>query len=258
MIAAALGIAGIAVYLYAVALYRRRYPDRGFPAWRVVAFVAGWGLMTAVLLPAMDVRADTSFADHMLQHMVLLLAAPPLILLGAPLLLAVSVPPPRVARHITHFCNATFGHALFSPVTGWLTYVFVLWAAHFSPLYELSLQYSAVHVAEHALFMASAFLFWGAIVQIGYVPRPVPYAARMFYLFLAIPQGAFLGFALIASRHVLYPHYLMVFGSVQAALLDQHNAGDVMWIFGGFLMFTGFMITAGAWAAAERGAAPAR
>lgn len=258
MIAAILGIAGIAVYLYAVALYRKRYADRVFPAWRVAAFITGWALMTAVLLPAMDARADTSFADHMLQHMVLVLAAPPLILLGAPLLLAVSVPPPRVARRITHFCNTAFGHALFSPVTGWLTYVFVLWAAHFSPLYQLALEHTAVHVAEHALFLFAAFLFWGAIVQVGYAPRPVPYAARMFYLFLAIPQGAFLGFALNASRHVLYPHYLSVFGSVQTALIDQHNAGDVMWIVGGFLMFAAFMITAGAWAASERGAAPAQ
>ena len=257
MIAAALGIAGIAIYLYAVAAYRKRYADRAFPGWRVAAFIVGWALMTAVLLPPMDARADTSFADHMLQHMILVLAAPPLILLGAPVLLAVSVPPVRVARRITHFFNSRFGHALFSPITGWLTYVFVLWAAHFSPLYQLALEHPAVHVAEHALFLTSAFLFWGAIVQVGYAPRAVPYAARMFYLFLASPQGAFLGFALNSSRYVLYPHYLHVFGSAQSALIDQHNAGDVMWIFGGFLVFTAFMVTAGAWAASERRAAPA-
>lgn len=257
MIAAALGIAGIALYLYAVHLYRIRYPDRAFPAWRIAAFIAGWTSMAGVLLPAVDARADASFADHMFQHIVLVLVAPPLVLLGAPLLLAVSVPPPRIARRITHVFNSRFGHALFSPVTGWLTYVFVLWAAHFSPLYQAALEHPAVHVVEHALFLTSAFLFWGAIVQVGYAPRAVPYAARMFYLFLAIPQGAFLGFALNSSRYVLYPHYVHAFGSASAALVDQHNAGDLMWIFGGFLMFTAFMITAGAWASAERKAAPA-
>jgi cytochrome c oxidase assembly factor CtaG len=252
VIAIALGVAAIVIYLYAVSAYRRRYPTRSFGTGRVVAFVTGCALLTAALSPWADVRADASFAAHMLQHMVMLLIAPPLMLLGAPLLLAVAVPPHRVARAITAFANSGFGHALLAPVTAWLIFVFVLWGAHFSPLYELALEYPAVHVLEHVLFIGSAFLFWNAVVQIGYAPRPVPYPARMLYLFLAIPQGAFLGFALNATRQVLYPHYEMTFASGSLALADQHSGGDVMWILGGFLMFAAFMCTAGAWASAER------
>jgi cytochrome c oxidase assembly factor CtaG len=254
MIALACGIAAVALYLYGVHLYNGRFPGRSFSFARIAAFVSGVAVMTLVLLPAFDRLADASFGFHMVQHLALVLAGPPLILLGAPLLLAVAVPPPGVARKLTGFANAPFGHALFAPITGWIAYVFVLWAVHFSPLYELALEHPAVHVLEHALFVGSAFLFWGAIVQVGYTPRPVSYAARMFYLFLAIPQGAFLGFALGASRQALYPHYVQVWGSAQAALTDQHNGGDVMWIAGGFLLFIAFMCTAGAWAAAERSA----
>jgi cytochrome c oxidase assembly factor CtaG len=252
VIALALGAAAIVVYLYAVGEYRRRYPAREFPVARVVAFVSGCVLLSAALSPWADARSDVSFAAHMLQHMVLLLIAPPLILLGAPLLLLVAVPSHDIARNITRFANSPFGHALLAPVTAWLLYVFVLWGAHFSALYELALEYPAVHVLEHVLFIGSAFLFWNAIVQVGYVPRPVPYAARMFYLFLAIPQGAFLGFALNATRHVLYPHYTEVLRSGSLALVDQHNGADLMWLLGGFLLFAAFMFTAGAWAASER------
>lgn len=255
MIALALGAASIAAYLYGVHLYNRRFPAHPFSFGRIAAFVTGTALMTGVLLPPFDALADASFAAHMAQHLVLVLAGPPLVLLGAPLLLLVAVPPARIARKLTAFAGSSFGHALFSPITGWLTYVFVLWAVHFSPLYNLALEYPPVHVLEHVLFTVSAFLFWGAVVQTGYTPRPVPYAARMFYVFLAIPQGAFLGFALGASRDALYTHYVRVLGSTQAALADQHNAGDVMWIAGGFLMFVAFMCTAGAWAASERGSA---
>jgi putative membrane protein len=250
--ALAAGIAAIALYLGAVAAYRRKYPSRPCPFLRVLAFVSGCALLTASLLPWADARGETSFAFHMLQHMVMLLVAPPLILLGGPLLLAVAVPPHAFARRIAGFANAPFGHALLSPITAWLVYVFVLWGAHFSPLYELALDHPAFHMLEHVLFIGSAFLFWNAIVQVGYAPRPVPYAGRMFYLFLAIPQGAFLGFALNATRSVLYPHYSAALGSAQAALADQHNGADAMWLLGGFLLFAAFMCTAGAWAAAER------
>jgi cytochrome c oxidase assembly factor CtaG len=257
MIAAALGLAAIALYGYAVRVYDRRYPARAFSWWRIAAFVCGVAVMTFAVMPPMDARADDSFAAHMVQHILLVFAGPPLVLLGAPLLLLVAVPTQRVARRITGFTQSAFGHAFFAPVTGWLAYVAVLWAAHFSPLYEAALEHPGVHVFEHALFVGSAFLFWGAIVQIGYVPRPVPYVVRVLYLFIAIPQGAFLAFALNAAQRVLYPHYVGATGSAAAALADQHAGADVMWILGGFLLFVAFMCTVAAWAASERGAAAA-
>jgi putative membrane protein len=252
MIAFALGAGTIALYLYGVALYRRRYPYRPFSPLRVASFVAGAALMTAVLLPPADALADRSFTAHMAEHMVLLLVAPPLMLLGAPLLLLVAVTPQRVARRITAFAQSPFGHALFSPITGFLAYVGVLWGIHFTEFYEWALTYPAVHVVEHLLFIITGFLFWSTVVQVGYAPRAVPYPARMLYLFLAIPQGAFLGFALGATRTILYPHYLTAWGNLPSALLDQHNGADVMWIGGGFLLFCAFMLTASAWAVAER------
>ncbi len=255
MIALLFGAAAAGAYLCAVREYTRRYPNRAFSPLRVVAFLSGCALLTAALSPWADAAADTSFAAHMLQHIVMLMIAPPLLLLGAPLLLTVAVSPVPMARKITAFSHSASGRALFSPVTAWLVYVFVLWGAHFSPLYELALEYPVVHVVEHLLFIGSALLFWNAVVQVGYAPRPVPYAVRMFYLFLAIPQGAFLGFALNATRSVMYPHYAAALGS--AALTDQHNGADMMWIFGGFLLFASFMCTAGVWAAAERGTASA-
>lgn len=253
MIAAVLGTAAIALYLRGAAAYARRFPERAFSFWRIAAFVSGVTFMTLALLPQVDALADSSFAVHMLQHVVLMLIAPPLMLLGAPLLLLVAVPPASVARRFTGFANSRFGHVLFAPLTGWLAFVAVLWFSHFSPLYETALEIPAVHVLEHGLFIGAAFLFWSAVVQVGYAPRPVSFPARMLFVFLAIPQGAFLGLALYAARGVLYPHYL-IGHSPSLALADQQNGGAVMWIMGGFLLFVAFMLTAGAWAASERGA----
>ncbi len=256
MIAAVLGALCIAIYLYAVGLYNGRFPERAYSGWRIAAFVGGMLLMCVVLLPPIEPLADASFAWHMTQHVALTLIGPPLMLLGAPLLLLVAVPPPRLARRITGFAHSPAGHALFAPVTAWVVFVAVLWMSHFSPLYEDALQYPAVHVFEHALYVTAALLFWASVVQVGYTPRPVPYPARMLYLFLAIPQGAFLGLAIYAARGVLYPHYLH--GRTAAiALADQQNGGAVMWIAGGLLLFLAFMCTAAAWAASEQTGAAA-
>ncbi len=257
MIAAAGAAAIAAVYLFAVRLYKHRFPHRSFSFMYAAAFLAGDALLAAVLSPPFDRAADASFAVHMMQHIVMWLVAPPLMLLGAPLLLLIADLPPAKARLLTGFAGSPAGHALFSPLTAWLFYVFVLWGAHFSPLYELALEHPVVHVAEHVLFLGAAFLFWGAVIQIGYAPRPVAYPVRMFFLFFAIPQGAFLGFALGASQHVLYPAYLRYFASAAMTLADQRNGADLMWISGGFLLFVAFMCTAAAWAAAERRAIPA-
>ena len=257
MIAVVLGAAAIAAYLWGVTQYDRRFPQRRYSVLRITGFVCGAALLTAALAPPFDRAADASFAAHMIQHIILWLVAPPLMLLGAPLLLLVTVPPVGAVRRMTAFANSHAGRALFSPLTAWLAFVFVLWAAHFSPLYESALTYPLVHAFEHALFLFVAFLFWGAVVQAGYAPHPVSYPVRMFYLFFSIPQGAFLGFALGASGHVLYGHYLAGFGSAAAALADQRNGADLMWVLGGFVLFIAFMCTAGVWASSERGTAAA-
>jgi len=253
VIALLAGVLLIVVYLRAVRIYNARFPERAFPFARIACFVCGTLIMTFAVLPPLDALADQSFAAHMAQHLALTLLGPPLILCGAPLLLLVSVPPRNWARRITAFAHGAVGNALFAPITGWLSFVAVMWIVHFSPLYNAALEHPALHVFEHAIFITAALLFWGAVVQAGYAPRPVPYPARVLYLFLAIPQGAFLGFAIYAARGVLYPHYAHV-RSALTALADQQNGGAVMWIAGGFLMFAAFMLTAGAWAMSERGA----
>jgi putative membrane protein len=251
MIAALIGFATVACYLAAVRLYRRRYPRHHFSAGHVAAFVGGVVIGTLVLLPPVDSLVDRSFTAHMLQHLALTMVVPPLILLGAPLLLVLALSPAHIGRRITRALHHPVCRALTSPVVSWFTFAVVLWGIHLSPVYNLALHNETVHVLEHAALVGTAMLFWMAVVQVGYAPRPLPFAARMFYLFWAIPQGAFLGLTIYSTQRVLYAHYL-VGRSVEAALLDQHNAGAVMWIGGGALMFVAFMSTAAVWAANER------
>ncbi|HEY8314654.1 MAG TPA: cytochrome c oxidase assembly protein [Candidatus Baltobacteraceae bacterium] len=251
MIAAILGLATIVAYACAVRAYDRRYPQRRYSALRLGSFTIGVALMTACVLPPFDALADLSFAAHMTQHLILTLIGPPLVLLGAPLLLVVALPAPDIGKAVARVVRHPIVLALSSPVPALLLFTATLWTVHFSPLYDLALRNEAVHAGEHALLVVVAFLFWLPVVQVGYAPRPVAFPARMLYLFLAIPQGAFLGLTIFSSRYVLYAHYA-IGRSPAAALADQQNAGAVMWIGGGAIVFVAFMITAAVWAAHER------
>jgi len=79
--------------------------------------------------------------------------------------------------------------------------------------------------------------------------HPLPHLGRLIYLFLAMPQGAFLGLAIYQARHVLYPHYLVTpnaFGI--SALADQQSGGELMWIAGSLIMFVALLLVTADWA----------
>jgi putative membrane protein len=214
----------------------------------MIAFCAAALLTVVAFSPPMDRLADASFAWHMAQHLLLLYAIPLLVLLARPFeWFAMLAGKTRTAA----FVRATSPlHILCSPPVALVVYIAVLWLAHFSGLYQLALERPWVHIGEHALFLMTGTLFWIPVVA----PPPIhppPYVARLLYLVVALPQGAFLGAALTSSRVPLYPYYVATLGSANA-LVDQQNAGAVMWIAGGLTVFIALLATLGAWAMRER------
>lgn len=238
-------------YCWALREYRRRFAHKALPPSRAIAFLTGCACLALLTSDPLDRLADRSFAWHMLQHLGMAFVVPPLWLLGAPLLYGLATLPGPVARALTRAMRARPVAALFAPVPAWLSFVVFLWISHFSPLYNAALEHPWIHAGEHALYLATALLFWSTIVQTGLVPHPVPFAARLLLIFLTVPQGAFLGVALLQTRAGLYPHYVRAM-TPSAALADQHDAGAAMWIGGGLLLFCAFLLTLGAWAANER------
>lgn len=216
---------------------------------------AGCAVVAIALAPPFDALADGSFAWHMVQHLALLLLAPPLLLLGAPLSLLLAALPQRAARAWVRAWHAPPLHLLALPAVAWLIFVAVLWVTHVSPLYEAALDHEWIHVLEHGLYLSAGLIFWMPVVQTGFVPYPMAFPARLLYLFLALPQGAFLAVMLLQSRVPLYSHYVALHG-VANALADQRNGAAVMWIAGGMAIFTAILIVAAVWAGHERDPEP--
>jgi putative membrane protein len=242
MIPLLFGTLTLALWALAMRRYGRRF-KRAYPLARTCAFGTGILLLTVSLGPPLDVLADGSFAWHMVQHIILLMVVPPLVLLAHPLTLLLAILPATHARTLTAVLRRPPLRWFGSPFFGFLFFVAVMWVVHFSGLYEAAAENEWIHACEHALFLAAAFAFWAPVTGSTPFPTPLPFAARIFYLFVAMPPSAFLGFALHESRSSPYAHY--------PSLDDIRNGGDIMWMAGGALMFVALMTVAYVWARRE-------
>jgi putative membrane protein len=205
-----------------------RNPDR-FPRRQLVAFLAGLASIGVAIASPLDVAADRSLSAHMVQHLVLLVVAPPLLLLGAPLVPIARGLPRWVARGIVRpVLGSRVVHWLGRPVVGWVAMSVAMWGWHVPAAFELALRWQAWHAIEHGCFLGAGLVFWWPVVQ------PWPARARMArwavvpYLLLADLQNTGLAALLTFSDRVLYPSYAVA--GAARALEDQVTAGLVMWV----------------------------
>jgi cytochrome c oxidase assembly factor CtaG len=185
-----------------------------------------------------DALAEVSFSAHMIQHLLLQMVAPPLLLLAGPLGLLLRADPPWLPRRILVRLLRSRPVALLAhPATTLGLFTVVLIGSHLSPLYNLTLEREWVHELEHIAFLVTALLFWWPALGVDPAPHRLSYPARLLYLFLAMPVMAYLGLAIANSSRVLYPYYLThlpPWGGTPLA--DQGAAGTIMWISGTFTM----------------------
>lgn len=208
--------------------------------WRARVFDAGLATIALALLSPLDDLSDALFSAHMVQHMLLILVAPALCVLGAPWLVMFWALPrrgrvragrwwmraPRL-RGLTHFISG--------PVAVWVLNVFALCFWHAPGPYTAALRHPLVHALEHASFFGTALLFWWVVLQptgrrVLSEPGTVLYVTAM-----GMPMsllGALLTFA-PAPWYSVHEATTAAFG--MTALADQQLAGLIMWIPAGFV-----------------------
>jgi cytochrome c oxidase assembly factor CtaG len=221
------------VYARGWAQLRRRMPRRfGWP--QLVAFLAGLDVLFVALAPPLDVLAAESLTVHMTQHLLLMMVAPPLLWLGAPLApLLRGLPQSAMRVAISFLAWAPVKHggrALTHPALDWALFTALGWAWHVPAAYELALRSHGWHHLEHACFLGSALLFWWPVVQ-PWPSRPRwPRWAMIPYLVLAEIQNTLLAAVFTFAGRVLYPTYAATAARLgTSALEDQTVAGLIMW-----------------------------
>lgn len=216
----------------------RRRAGPAFPTWRVGCFLAGLLVLFLALASPIDAYAPVLLSDHMVQHVLIMMVAAPLLVLGTPILLALRAAGPVARRRfILPVLHAAPVRALASPLVGWAAFAVVMWGTHVSAVYEAAVRSTGLHALEHVAYLGAALLFWRPVVGLEPGPGRLSHPARILFLFLAMPVTSLLGLAISASNHVLYPSYVAgahLLGV--SALSDQKLAGTMMWTAGMFLM----------------------
>jgi putative membrane protein len=205
---------------------------------REASFYAGLAVLVVAVDSPVDWYADRLFWVHMIQHVLLMMVAPPLLLLGRPWPRLMR-PLPRgvrlpVARQV--LAGATLrpvrgvARALASPVPAFILFNATLLAWHVPALYDLTLRNGAVHEFEHTLFLGTALLLW-----VHLLPSSRPQLADAFRV--AYGTGAVLVSWVLAvflgvASHPLYGHYASLTHRPLgiSALADQQLAAGIMWV----------------------------
>jgi cytochrome c oxidase assembly factor CtaG len=229
---------------------------------RPAAFVAGLVTIVVALDSPLDGAADTLFWAHMLQHVLLLTVAPPLILLGKPWPRMWRALPLRqrtkLGRALVRSPAAAPLRALTRPWPAWLLFnaTVVLW--HLPAAYNATLTNNAVHQLEHAMFFFTGLLFWARVIDPGPLRPRMLWPARIAYCVGAMIVGWVLAIALVLDPHPLYAHYALLAarpGGI-SALTDQQLAGGMMWVPGSISYTIAILFCLYRWLESESDGAP--
>jgi putative copper resistance protein D len=246
-------LAAALLYRWAAGVVRRHHPDNPVPRYRVWSWYLGLLVILIALESPIGTYDDTLFTDHMVQHLLLTMLAAPLLAIGAPitLILRVASPESRTRFWLPLLHSRVVRIAGF-PVISWSVFAAVMWASHFSPLFDAALDNDYMHLFEHALYLGSALLFWWPVVGADPSPWRLPHPARVAYLFLGMPQSSFLGLAIFSAPEPLYAHYQTLARNWgPTPLADQQLAGGLMWAGGDAAFLIAMIVALWIWLRAE-------
>ncbi len=238
-----------ALYGWGAIRCRARWPAR-----RTTSFMMGLFVVALALLSGIDPYADELLSMHVLEHLLLILIAPLLLLWGAPVRLALSASPPSGRHAIAALLRSRTVHVLTRPACGFALFTVVVLGTHLTGVYEAALRNQAIHACEHAAYFSSGLLFLAPLLAADPIPHPPGAIARFSWLMaamlvMALPAGVFL-----FDGHVHYPFYVAPAHALHtSALTDQRTAGVLMLVGGGVVMgVLAIAIAMGAMLAEER------
>ena len=236
----AIGVVAVtAVGVYGAAWLRAPHPSTA----RVLCWLGGVVLVVVASLPFVERLAEESFTGHMVQHLIVIIGAAPLLVLARPihtLTTAGWLPLTPAGRRL----GAWWHH--WAPLLGPGSFVLVMFATHLTTIYDDALSNRWLHEAEHAGYLLSACAMWAAVVGV----RRTGAAARVGAVFGVTALSSFLALILMAAARPLMPTYEARLGA-DDALADQRSAAALMWVTGMLTTLPLLIAAVWRWASAE-------
>ena len=243
-----IGLAALGgVYLWGARRLARRAALRGEepPALTVgqrISFFSGLFIIFASLNgPIHDLSDYYLFSAHMVQHLLLSLAMPPLLLAGTPGWLLRPLLQNRIIGRVARTVT--------KPVRCFIIFNVVIAVWHLPPLYNAAMAQHSIHIVQHLTFMAASVLMWWPFLSpLPELPR-LSYPGQMLYCFLMVIPMSIVSIYIAMADHVLYPAYAVaprVWGLTPMS--DQQIGGLIMWIPGGLLFYVVMTVVFFKWA----------
>ena len=219
-------------------VWKRAGTGHGIKMRHCASFLGALLALVVAFTSPLDALSAVLFSAHMVQHMILILVAAPLLgMSDFPLACLWALPRAWAqelgyrAKH-SHIISHSW-QVLSSPIFAWLLFAMTLWIWHASALYEAALQDEAIHALEHLWFLVTAMLFWWPLLK-SPAQKHVQYGMAIPYLFTTILQSGILGALMTFSSRPWYSYYTTAVAPWEITpLQDQQLAGLIMWIPGG-------------------------
>ncbi|HKF92964.1 MAG TPA: cytochrome c oxidase assembly protein [Acidimicrobiia bacterium] len=242
---------------YVIGLRRLQARGRPWPMGRTVAFLSGLAVILIATESGVAAYDRVLFSLHVVQHVLLGMVAPLLLVLGAPVTLALQAGSRPTQRRILRVLHTTPARVLAHPLTAWVLFGGSLVVLYFTALYELSLRNDLVHAAVHAHFIAVGWLFLAHVVGVDPIPGALGYGARLLYVMVLLPFHTFIGLALLTTNTVIaadwYEHVEHSWGA--SPLSDQRTGAGLLWLSGELFGAVAISLAVRQWMAAEDRAA---
>src|SRR6266487_3506227 len=248
--------ASAGLYLWGVLRVARRHPARPWPAWRTGMFLAGLAVVVLAISSGIGSYDDVLFADHMTQHLMLIMVAPPLLIFGRPITLLLHASRNPLHDRVKRLVRSRVVSFLTWPVFGFAAYAAAIIGGHLTGIANLAARNQVAHSAEHLGFLIVGYLFLLPILGQEPIRWRLSYPARLILLFLIMPvdtfTGLILGYGNAGTPGVPPGPRPSWAGTV---VQDLHAGGAVMWIAGDALMFALMMVVFAMWSTDTRSSA---
>jgi len=211
----------------------------------LLAFAAGELALVIALVSPLEAVAGTLFAAHMIQHVLLVAVAPPLLLAGkvdVALFLLFRSAGWQAGRNPVFRALAAAWRYAETPMIATAVHGSVIWLWHAPFAFQAALNSAILHDLEHLSFFLSAMLFWRALFRSGRSARMAAFGALA--AFITLLHSGFLGALITFAQHPIYPGYVWTGLWDLSPLEDQQLAGLIMWVPAGLVYLVAGLVLA--------------
>lgn len=236
LLADSIELATVVAYAFGVVVLGRR--GRRWPWSRTLAFTGGLLVVFVAVGSGLAAYDATNFTLHVVQHVMLMMGAPPLIALGRPVTLTLQATNRRTQVRVLRIARSRVLEVLTSPPVAWALYYGSMYGFFLTGVYVYSDAHPLFHDFTHFEFLVAGLIYWVPVIGLDPLRRRISYGPRLLMLGLGMPFEAFLGISIMSMRRPIDPIN---------TLAGTHSGGEVLWILSGVFTMMAMMVIVRLW-----------